>query len=86
MSVPSACPKKVRVTPSKIPGAGLGFYLMEAAKEKEWIARYSGESLTKIECDQRRHSHYRVQVHKNLYLDAENPCHFEGRYINTSTT
>ena len=82
MPAPSACPKSIRVAPSKIPGAGLGLYLMEAAKEKEWIARYSGEPLTKMECDRRRHSHYRVQVHKNLYLDAEDPCHFEGRYIN----
>lgn len=50
--------------------------------EVDWIARYSGDPLTKEECDCRPHSHYRMQVHKNLFLDAANLKHFEGRFIN----
>ena len=53
------------------------------AKADGFITRYSGEPLTREECANRR-GHYRLQVHKNLYLDAEDPCHFEGRYINDS--
>ena len=49
---------------------------------RERIARYSGDPLTKAECDRRHQSHYRMQVHKNLFLDAANPKHFEGRNIN----
>ena len=55
---------------------------MENAKENEWIARYSGTPLTAKENDRRRHSRYRVQIHKNLFLDAENQKYFEGRFIN----
>ena len=60
----------------------MGLYLMEDAEPKEWIARYSGDPLTRIECDQRKHSHYRMQVHKDLFLDGAALTHFEGRYIN----
>ena len=60
----------------------LGLYLMEDTKANEWIARYSGDPLTKVECDQRCHSQYIMQVHKNLFLDAADPIHFEGRFIN----
>ena len=60
----------------------MGLFLMEDVKPKEWIARYSGEPLTKAESDKRPHSHYRVQVRKNLFLDASDPKHFEGRYAN----
>ena len=48
----------------------------------EWIARYSGDPLTRKECDERQHSQYRVQIHKNLFLDAADRKHFEGRFIN----
>ena len=75
-------PKKVRIGPSQIQGAGMGLYLMEDVNKNAWIARYSGDPLTRMECNKRRHSQYRMQVHKNLFLDAENECHFEGRYIN----
>ena len=75
-------PKKVRIGPYQIQGAGMGLYLMEDVSKNTWIARYSGDPLTKMECDKRRHSQYRMQVHKNLFLDAEDECHFEGRYIN----
>ena len=60
----------------------MGLYLMEDAEKGDWIARYSGDPLTKEECDSRPHSHYRMQVHKNLFLDAANMKHFEGRFIN----
>ena len=79
---PSMRPKKVKIAPSKIPGAGMGLFLMEDAEKGECIARYSGDPLTKEECERRKHSQYRMQVHRNLFLDAENPKHFEGRYIN----
>ena len=38
--------------------------------------------MIKAECKQHGHNHYRLQVHNNLFLDAENPKHFEDRYIN----
>lgn len=60
----------------------MGLYLEEDAKAGDWIARYIGDPLTKAECDRRGSSHYRLQVHKNLYLDAADQRHFEGRYIN----
>ena len=60
----------------------MDLFLMEDANVGDWIARYSGDVLTKAECDQRKRSHYRIQVHKNLFLDAANPEYFEGRYIN----
>ena len=81
---PSYCPKKIRVGPSTISGAGNGLFMMEDVKSGEWIARYSGDPLTCAENDERGHSHYRLQVHKNLFLDAANPKHFEGRFINDS--
>ena len=79
---PCARPKQVKVAPSQIPGAGMGLYLLEDAKTGEWIARYSGDPLTWAESNRRKHSHYRLQVHRNLFLDAEDTKHFEGRYIN----
>ena len=57
----------------------MGLYLMEDVKKGDWIDRYSGDPLTKAECDSRPHSHYRMQVHRNLFLDATN---FEDRFIN----
>ena len=80
---PSYQPKRVCIKKSQIPGAGLGLYLLEDAKAGDFIARYSGEPLSRQESVKRR-SHYRLQVHKNLYLDAADPRHFEGRYINDS--
>ena len=60
----------------------MGLYLKESAKAGDWIARYSGDVITKEECDRRKHSNYRMQIHQNLFLDAANPKHFEGRFIN----
>ena len=56
--------------------------MKEGAKAGDWIARYSGDVMNKEECDRRKHSNYRIQIHQNLFLDAANPQHFEGRYIN----
>ena len=79
---PSRQPKAVRIGPSQIKGAGLGLFLLEDVDANEWIARYSGDPLTREECDERQRSQYRVQIHKNLFLDAADRKHFEGRYIN----
>ena len=79
---PSKQPKRIRVAPSQIANAGMGLYMMEGAKVGECIARYSGEPMTRAESTQRGHSHYKLQVHSNLFLDAADPVHFEGRYIN----
>ena len=79
---PSTKPKRVQVAPSQIPNAGMGLYMLEDVKAGDWIARYSGEPMTRAESGQRAHSHYKLQVHDNLFLDAADPIHFEGRYIN----
>ena len=79
---PSIRPKRVRIAPSQISGAGMGLYMDEDVKAGEWIARYSGEPLSQAECERRQQSHYRLQVHRNLFLDAADKRHFEGRYIN----
>ena len=78
---PSVRPKKVLIAKSQIPGAGLGLYLLEDAAKGEFVARYSGEAIDKTE-NEARTSHYRIKISKNLYLDAEEKHHFEGRYIN----
>ena len=72
----------MRIGPSQIKGAGLGLFLEEDANANEWIARYSGDPINRAECERRRHSQYRLQVHKNLFLDAVDKKHFEGRFIN----
>ena len=79
---PSTRPKKILIAPSQIRGAGMGLYLKEGAKAGDWIARYSGDVMTKEECARRKRSKYRMQIHKNLFLDAADPKHFEGRFIN----
>ena len=55
---------------------------MEDIKEKEWVARYSGERIDLAENARRKGRHYRIQISKNLFLDAEDARHFEGRFIN----
>ena len=45
------------------------------------MARYSGEAISRTE-NEARTGHYRIKISNNLYLDAENSHHFEGRYIN----
>ena len=83
-------PMRVKVAPSQIEGAGLGLYLMQNARMGKRIARYSGKAMTldeKTESDNRagRHSQYCVKIHNNLYLDAADSRHFEGRFINDAS-
>ena len=78
---PSKRPKIVKVAQSRIPGAGLGLFLMEDAHKGEFVARYSGQAITRAE-NETRTSHYRIKISGNLFLDAEKPHHFEGRLIN----
>ena len=78
---PSLRPKKVQIAPSQIPNAGMGLYILESASKGEFIARYRGEAITQAECA-RRTGGYRMRVHANLYLDAADEAHFEGRFIN----
>ena len=78
---PSTRPKQVKIMTSKIPGAGLGLFLLEDVKKGAFVARYSGEAITHAE-NETRSGHYRIKISSNLYLDAEQRHHFEGRYIN----
>ena len=57
---------------------------MEDAKKDECIARYSGELLNREHCEALSIAErdYIVAVHRNLYLDAKDVRHWEGRYIN----
>ena len=59
----------------------MGLYILESASKGEFIARYRGEAITQAECA-RRTGGYRMRVHANLYLDAADEAHFEGRFIN----
>ena len=45
------------------------------------MTRYSGEPIDRAE-NESRNSHYRIQINKNLFLDAEDERHFEGRFTN----
>ena len=71
-------PKRIKIAPSKIPGAGLGLYLMEEAKRGEFVA---GESITQA-ANATRSDHYRIKISKNLCLDGEPSHRFDGNYIN----
>ena len=78
---PSIQPKAVKVAPSSVKGAGLGLYILEDVKKDEFVARYSGEVIDRI-VNAARTGHYRIQISKNVFLDAEKLHHFEGRFIN----
>ena len=77
----SSQPKRVHVKESQIKHAGMGLYILEDAAAGECVARYSGDPLSAKE-NARRKGGYRMQVHKNLFLDAADEKHFEARYIN----
>ena len=79
---PSVCPKKVKVGKSLIPNAGNGLFIMEDVKNKTCVARYSGERIDLAENNKRKGHHYRIKISNDLFLDAEDPRHFEGRFIN----
>ena len=85
--VPKRVPKEVSVLkrfeirPSGVEGAGDGLYLMEAAKDCEEIARYSGVILNAEQARQSK-SEYIVKVSKNVFLDASGEGHWEGNKAN----
>ena len=75
--------ENVCIKKSQIPNAGLGLYILEDAEAGVYITRYSGTPRGAEE-NKKSCGDYRVQVHKNLFLDAKDPNHFESRYINDS--
>ena len=74
-------PKAVEVRKSRVPNAGLGLFAKEYVKKGEFIARFSGEPLNRLQSEA-RDSRYRFKVHNDLFLDGENQYHLEGRYLN----
>ena len=56
-------------------------FIEENVKQGGFVVRFSGEAISKKEND-RRKGKYRLKIHNNLYLDAENEMFFEGRSIN----
>ena len=52
-SKPSKRSKAVKIAQSQIPNAGSGLYIIEDAKKGEFVARYSGEAINKIENESR---------------------------------
>ena len=74
-------PKRITIRKSQVPNAGDGVYIEEDAKKGEFVARFSGEAISKDENDKRT-SRYRLKIHNKLYLDAEKEMFFEGRSIN----
>ena len=55
--------------------------MAEHALPKDRVARYSGTPLTAAQ-SRDVHSAYKVQVHGDLILDAQDESEFTGRYIN----
>lgn len=66
---------------SNIPGAGLGLFLLEPVKKGERIAVYSGEVLNRTQIVN-NDSKYLLRISKNVFLDARDRQHCDGRYIN----
>ena len=66
---------------STIPGAGMGLFMLEEARAGDRVARYTGDDLTADEAAASE-SAYLFRVNKNLFLDAQDPQHENGRYIN----
>ena len=73
--------KKFEIRTSTIPGAGLGLFLKEAAKDGEPIARYSGKLLDEEEA-KKSSSKYIIKVARNVYLCAEAEDEWEGKRVN----
>ena len=69
--------KRFVVKESSIAGAGKGLFLMEAAKDGEKIARYSGRLLSKAEAEASE-SDYIVQVTTSKFLDGASEDEWEG--------
>ena len=73
-------PKKTLVQQSTVPEAGLGLFLLESSKDNEMVARYSGTVLSAKQAAQSK-SEYKLQVNKDLCIDAKQKGHLEARYI-----
>ena len=78
-SVPA--PVKTIIQESTIAGAGQGLFLVEPAKDKQMVGRYSGKVLTAAQA-KRSKSKYILRINKNLFIDAEQEGHLEGRKLN----
>ena len=72
---------KTEARESTIPGAGLGLFMLEDARPGDRVAIYTGAPLTAAEAATST-SPYLFQVNKNLVLDAQDPTHANGRYVN----
>ena len=73
--------KKTIVQDSTIDGAGQGLFLTEPAKDKEMIGRFSGKVLSAEQASKSK-SQYILRINKDLFLDAEEEGHLEGRKLN----
>ena len=72
---------RTEVRPSSIEGAGDGLWMLEDAAPGDRVALYTGDILTAAEAEE-SDSAYMVMVNKNLILDARDPAHGKGRFIN----
>ena len=59
----------------------MGLFMLEEARAGDRVARYTGDVLTANEAAA-SDSAYLFRVNKNLFLDAQDPQHENGRYIN----
>ena len=69
------------VRTSNIKNAGLGLFAIKKIKTGGRITKYSGKQIGRAEALASKSS-YIVEIHKQLYLDADGPGHMAGRYIN----
>ena len=69
------------VRPSKIAGAGLGLFATKHIKAGQRATKYSGTKIGRKAALSSKSS-YIVEVHTQLYLDADGPGHMAGRYLN----
>ena len=79
--IPKVKTRKVVVKTSTIPSAGNGLFLLEPVKRGERITCYSGKRITRSQARDSK-SLYIVQISKNIFLDAQGPDHFAGKFIN----
>ena len=66
---------------SNIDGAGLGLFATKPIKAGKRVTKYSGRCIGREEALSSTSS-YIVEVHNQLYLDADGPGHMAGRYMN----
>ena len=80
-SLMEKAPIQTEVRLSTILGAGRGLFSMQHVQPGEVVARYSGDVLTKQQCETSK-SAYLLEINSNCFLDAQDPSNFEGRFIN----